>query len=59
MFYCEDCRKRNDYPETISHSIGNCEMCGKRAVCNDLHHSQLPEPKKPEVKILEWMKDKK
>jgi hypothetical protein len=43
MFYCDDCRKKNQWPESIfSKSRGPCEVCGKQAICNNVHHSSLP-----------------
>jgi hypothetical protein len=43
MFYCEECRKRNGYPEAfLNYTRGPCEICGKVAVCHDVHHSKLP-----------------
>lgn len=46
MFYCDDCRKKHDWPEGIGKSVGRCEMCEKKAVCNDVPCKYLPEPKK-------------
>ena len=45
MFYCNDCAKENDYPETITKSQGPCELCGKVAICNDMPSSKLPKRK--------------
>lgn len=45
MFYCDPCADKHGWPETFSKSGGNCEMCGKRAVCNDCPSSALPESK--------------
>jgi hypothetical protein len=44
MFYCEPCRKKNDWPESWSKSQGACEMCNKLARCNDVPSSALPMP---------------
>lgn len=46
MFYCEECAKRADWPESFAKSFGNCEICGKRRVCNDRPSSSLPDPKR-------------
>jgi hypothetical protein len=46
MFYCNDCAKKNGYPETIFKSGGKCECCGSKAVCNEMPSSKLPLPKK-------------
>jgi len=35
MFYCDDCAKRNDWPETMFRSLGTCEECGARAECSE------------------------
>lgn len=42
MFYCEDCRKKNDWPESFTRSHGGCEMCGIVGLCYDVPSSQLP-----------------
>lgn len=36
MFYCDDCRVKHGWPESLSVSAGKCEVCGKRGVCYDL-----------------------
>ncbi len=45
MFYCEKCRKKNDWPESFCKSVGPCELCKTHAVCNDIPCSRLPVPK--------------
>jgi hypothetical protein len=45
MFYCDDCADKNGFPKTITKSKGQCEICGKHAICNDTPCSQLPKPK--------------
>lgn len=42
MFYCSDCAKKNDWPETFGQSYGSCEMCKRTALCNDMSASDLP-----------------
>jgi hypothetical protein len=42
MFYCNDCAKKNGYPESICKSVGTCELCGKIALCSDRPSSSLP-----------------
>lgn len=42
MFYCEKCRKANEWPETFFKSRGPCEICEEVAVCNDCPSSRLP-----------------
>lgn len=44
MFYCEACRKRREWPESLSRSIGNCELCSTRALCYDRPSASLPAP---------------
>jgi len=41
MFYCDDCRKNNDWPESWHQSFGQCEVCKKSATCNDVPSSAL------------------
>lgn len=51
MFYCEECRKNRNYPESISKSYGKCELCGEIVRCNDVPSSKLPtEMKKNTLK---------
>ena len=45
MFYCEECRVKNEWPESISRSTGNCEVCGDGRLCYDRPSSQLPMKK--------------
>lgn len=43
MFYCDECVKKKGYPESIMKSLGPCEICGKKAECNDRPSSSLPK----------------
>lgn len=45
MFYCEECRKRNEWPESFGGSHGICEICGKVRDCHDVASKFLPLPK--------------
>ncbi len=45
MFYCNECAIRLGYPISIFKSVGNCEICTKEAICNDVKSSNLPKPK--------------
>ena len=45
MFYCNDCAKKYEYPETLFKSVGKCECCGEKKVCNEMKSSELPKPK--------------
>lgn len=51
MFYCQDCAKRNDWPndEFVPRSRGPCEVCGKTASCYDVPSSCLPLPPPKEI----------
>lgn len=42
MFYCEPCRLKYKWPESVSGSLGRCEKCGANGVCNDTPSSELP-----------------
>lgn len=44
MFFCEPCRKKWRWPESMSRSRGRCEMCEKPAVCYDVPSRFLPDP---------------
>jgi len=42
MFYCYDCMTVNNLPESLAHSEGKCEICGRHAICNDVPSKHLP-----------------
>lgn len=42
MFYCELCRKKNEWPQGFSGSYGPCEVCHKVATCFDVPSKYLP-----------------
>lgn len=42
MFYCAECAKKNNWPESFGQSYGSCEVCKKAALCNDVSASDLP-----------------
>lgn len=46
MYYCEECKKKLHWPESMSRSRGKCEVCGLGAVCYDVPSKYLPEPPK-------------
>jgi len=46
MFYCEGCRKKNEWPESIMKSKGPCELCGHNTMCHDRPSGTLPPAKK-------------
>jgi len=52
MFYCNKCAKENGYPETITKSIGVCELCKRVTECNDVPSTELPLPKDFQPKSL-------
>ncbi len=46
MFYCDKCADKKGWPkDTLMKSSGSCEICNKRAVCNDLPSKYLPPEK--------------
>lgn len=47
MFYCEPCRIKNKWPESLGMSYGKCECCGLTSSCYDLPSSSLPSVKTP------------
>lgn len=49
MFYCNDCAKKNGYPETVFKSDGKCECCEKVRPCNEMKSSLLPKPAKDKI----------
>ena len=50
MFYCNDCAKTKDWPETIFKSFGSCEICRENKECNEMPSKLLPLPKDYKVK---------
>lgn len=54
MFYCEDCRKALEWPESLFKSRGPCEQCGRVAVCNDRQSATLPIPTKGQFDRITW-----
>lgn len=42
MFYCEPCRVKRSWPESIGKSYGKCEVCDNVRICNDRASSTLP-----------------
>lgn len=44
MFYCDKCKEKNNYPESLVKSYGQCELCGKTEECNDVPSNRLPKP---------------
>jgi len=51
MFYCEKCRKKRRWPESLTKSYGPCECCGKTAECHDRPSSSLPLPPQKKRRI--------
>jgi hypothetical protein len=44
MFFCNECKVKNKWGESIGQSRGRCEVCGKTALCNDIPSKYLPVP---------------
>ncbi len=42
MFYCDECREKRKWPESMHKSYGKCELCGKTSMCNDVPSKDLP-----------------
>lgn len=45
MYYCDECRVKRGWPESMCKSRGPCEICGKIASCNDVSSRNLPSPR--------------
>ena len=45
MFYCEPCRVEEEWPNSISQSYGQCELCNNVEVCWNRPSSSLPDSK--------------
>lgn len=52
MFFCEECRKKNNWPCSYIESFGNCELCNKAASCYSIASKDLPSTKPDYQKIL-------
>lgn len=52
MFYCEECRKENKYPESFTTSMGRCEICKTSKYCHDVPSSSLPKPKETVLDVI-------
>lgn len=44
MFYCEPCRAKNEWPDSLGKSYGKCEVCDEVRSCYDRPSSTLPLP---------------
>lgn len=44
MFYCPACQQARGWPESMSRSRGQCEICGRSDVCYDVPSKFLPLP---------------
>lgn len=43
MFFCEDCRSKNNWPDSIRRSNGKCEVCDEpNSWCYDVPSKYLP-----------------
>lgn len=36
MFYCDECAEEKGYRISFIRSVGPCEICKKKAICNDV-----------------------
>ena len=57
MHYCNTCAAKNNYPTSFVKSMGKCEICGIRALCNSVASKHLPKQVK-EGKTLNKLIDK-
>jgi len=42
MFYCDNCRVTNAWPESIEGAITKCKVCGQHGPCNSMPSYLLP-----------------
>ena len=52
MFYCERCREKNDWPDSLTRSYAPCEVCKKTAMCFDRPSYSLPKKKESNMKNI-------
>jgi len=54
MYYCEECRIKKGWPNSIMRSYGMCEICGRTKDCWDRPSSSLPcDPEEQCMDIIE------
>jgi hypothetical protein len=54
MFYCEECREMNQWPDSLMGVFNVCELCGRATACWEQPSSSLPIPKpKRRIKLNE------
>ena len=49
MYFCESCRQKRSWPESLYRSLGRCEVCGISQPCHSVAARNLPENKKEET----------
>lgn len=42
MFFCDNCARKYQWPESYSKSLGPCEVCKRTGLCNDVPSYALP-----------------
>lgn len=43
MFYCDECAEKRGWPtNALIKSLGACELCKRKRVCNDINSKFLP-----------------
>ena len=45
VFYCDECRDKNEWPSAFMQSYGKCEICDITGQCHDTPSHNLPERK--------------
>lgn len=53
MFFCDPCRDKNNWPDSIGRSYGRCEVCGDKGSCNNVPSRFLPPPPPDRWEILD------
>ena len=48
MFYCPECARKKNWPESLSRSHGPCELCNRTTLCFDMPSRLLPLPPEPQ-----------
>lgn len=57
MFYCDDCRETQGWPEGFFKSHGPCEVCGRKEICNEVPSPLLPGSSYQKVVTLKQYED--
>lgn len=41
MFYCDPCRRKRNYPESLCKTLIRCWHCNQKRICNETPQAEL------------------